>query len=129
MTEALRGPSQLEIARPNYGGLASEGEALSLLVARLAEALDPQMIWLFGSRARGDARPDSDFDLLVVAKEKGAFDSDDYDKVYAPASQTGVGADVVPCDLDVYRASLGLSTSFVYRVVEEGRLVYGSEPS
>ncbi len=24
-------------------------------------------LWLFGSRARGDARPDSDYDLLVVA--------------------------------------------------------------
>lgn len=29
-------------------------------------ALDPDRIILFGSRARGDARPDSDYDLLVV---------------------------------------------------------------
>lgn len=27
-------------------------------------------IYLFGSRARGDYRPDSDYDLLIVAKEK-----------------------------------------------------------
>lgn len=30
-------------------------------------AVGPERIILFGSRARGDARPDSDLDLLVVA--------------------------------------------------------------
>ena len=30
-------------------------------------ALDPQAeVWLFGSRARGDARPDSDWDFLML---------------------------------------------------------------
>jgi hypothetical protein len=28
--------------------------------------LDPEEVWLFGSRARGDHRPDSDLDLLAV---------------------------------------------------------------
>jgi predicted nucleotidyltransferase len=28
--------------------------------------LDPDEVWLFGSRARGDHRPDSDLDLLAV---------------------------------------------------------------
>jgi uncharacterized protein len=29
--------------------------------------LDPQAeVWLFGSRARGDARPDSDWDFLIL---------------------------------------------------------------
>ena len=32
-------------------------------------AFDPMRIVLFGSRARGDARPDSDLDLLVVLQE------------------------------------------------------------
>jgi len=30
----------------------------------------PEMIVLYGSRARGDHRPDSDYDLLVVLTEK-----------------------------------------------------------
>jgi predicted nucleotidyltransferase len=35
----------------------------------LAESLGPELkeLWLFGSHARGDALPDSDFDFLVVA--------------------------------------------------------------
>lgn len=129
MSGALHGLAAPAAVRPNFGGCATESEALALIVSRLAEALDPQMIWLFGSRARGDARPDSDFDLLVVAREAGTFDSDDYEKVYSPTSGTGIGVDVVPCDLEVYRASLGLKTSFVRHIVDEGRLVYGSEPS
>lgn len=115
--------------RPNYGEFSCEKEALDALVSRLVGALDPQAIWLFGSRARGDARPDSDFDLLVVAKPCGMFGSDDYDLVDAPLRQTGIGTDVVPCDLKVFEASMGLETSFVAQVVRSGRLIYGGLPA
>jgi uncharacterized protein len=112
--------------KPNYGSYMSEQEALDALVSRLVAALDPQMIWLFGSRARGDARPDSDFDLLVVAKADGADWAEDYENVYAPTMGSGIGTDVVPCDLEVYEASLGLRTSFVGRIVDEGRMVFSA---
>ena len=36
------------------------------VVSATVRAADPERIILFGSRARGDARPDSDLDLLVV---------------------------------------------------------------
>ena len=39
---------------------------MSQIVRRLVEAIDPDRIILFGSRARGDARAESDFDLLAV---------------------------------------------------------------
>ena len=116
------------VVAPNYGRHGNEAAALEDLMHRLAEALDPQMIWLFGSRARGDERQDSDFDLCVVAKPDGCFDDDDFEKVYAPISGSGIGADVVPATLDVFRASLGLNTSFIWRIVHEGRLVYGTMP-
>lgn len=38
-----------------------------LEVKRYVHQIDPQAeAWLFGSRARGDARPDSDWDFLVL---------------------------------------------------------------
>lgn len=50
--------------------------ALTQSVAYLPEAIelitrefDPLRIILFGSRARGEARPDSDLDLLIVLPE------------------------------------------------------------
>lgn len=41
-------------------------EALGEAVARMVEAGDPLQIILFGSQARGDAQPDSDYDFLVI---------------------------------------------------------------
>ncbi|UVC11452.1 nucleotidyltransferase domain-containing protein [Rhizobium sp. TH2] len=115
--------------RANFGRHCDESEALADIVSRLKEALDPQAIWLFGSRARGAARPDSDFDLLVVAKPDGRFGCDDYEMVAAPLRATGIGADVVPCDQEVFKASLGLNTSFVRQIVDGGKLIYGEMPA
>jgi len=39
---------------------------LEQLVARIVEIAQPTHVYLFGSRARGDARPDSDYDFLVI---------------------------------------------------------------
>ena len=44
-------------------------EKLSEAVRRLVAAAQPRQIILFGSRARGDAREDSDVDLLIVKSE------------------------------------------------------------
>ena len=42
------------------------------MVRRLAARFSPEKIILFGSWARGDARPDSDVDLLVVMPVRGS---------------------------------------------------------
>jgi predicted nucleotidyltransferase len=36
------------------------------IVRRIVETAQPEKVILFGSRARGEAGPDSDFDLLVI---------------------------------------------------------------
>jgi predicted nucleotidyltransferase len=36
------------------------------IIRRIVETAQPDKIILFGSRARGDARPNSDFDVLVI---------------------------------------------------------------
>jgi predicted nucleotidyltransferase len=53
------------------------------IVSQLREAFGQrlQSAALFGSRARGDARPDSDLDLLIVLAERNATD-------YADAART-----------------------------------------
>ncbi len=52
-------------------------------------------LWLYGSRARGDARPDSDYDLLILL-DKEQQTSDDCNKYSYPLYYwgTGVGEEV-----------------------------------
>ena len=73
---------------------------------RIVGAIDPGAIWLFGSRARGDARPDSDFDLLVVGKPGADLGSDDYERVDRPLHGLGIGCDVVPCAAEDFEEAL-----------------------
>lgn len=39
---------------------------LDRMIRTIVDEVDPEQVILFGSRARGDARPDSDVDLLVI---------------------------------------------------------------
>ena len=114
------------LPRPNTGIFADEDAALAGVIARLVEALDPQAIWLFGSRARGTHRPDSDFDLLVVAKDGQSW-GEDYEKVYMATSGTGVGCDIVPCTSDDFVIAQLLPTTLVSQVLAHGREVFKAE--
>jgi len=67
-----------EAAAPYAGpssGRPGRGSALDIwlpqIVGRLVRAMDPARIVLYGARARGDQRPDSDYDLLVVLDDLG----------------------------------------------------------
>ena len=54
------------------------------------QILPNEKVILFGSQARGDARPDSDWDLLVLLnKEKRNF-NEDYDKFAYPFAELGL---------------------------------------
>jgi len=93
---------------------------LSEAVTLLAEKLDPRAIILFGSRARGINRPDSDYDLLVVSEQLR-----DYDEVYKPIAGRGIGCDVVPCTVEAWKEA-DLDAGGVLRAaLDEGILLYG----
>jgi len=53
------------------------------------EIMPNERVILFGSQARGDARPDSDWDLLILLnKDKRSFDAD-YNKYGYPFTRMG----------------------------------------
>jgi hypothetical protein len=124
---AATSPDTQTGVRPNHGPFATEQEALDALVERLVAALDPQAIWLFGSRARRDHRPDSDFDLLVVAKPEGRFGSNDYEAVYMAASGLGIGRDIVPCSAEDFSVAQLLPTTLVSQVIAHGRKLFEAQ--
>jgi predicted nucleotidyltransferase len=47
-------------------------------------------VWLFGSRARGENRPDSDWDVLAVVRDDARFDVDDPVLAWRIARDSGV---------------------------------------
>lgn len=109
---------------PNCGPFATEQEALKEVVDRLVAALKPFRIYLFGGRAEGRARPDSDFDLAVVFRDTDPGSDADYDDVYAPLLGLGVGCDVVPCRRSEFEEVLADPTNPWQQVWASARIVY-----
>ena len=110
-------------ARP-VGPFRDEASALAFLRDRLVVALKPRAIWQFGSRARGDARPDSDFDLLVVLPDGRPAASYDHRQVAEPVAGCGLGYDIVPCSWSDFLKDQDRPGSLVNRAVTEGRPIY-----
>ena len=59
------------------------------------QILPNEEVILFGSQARGDANPDSDWDLLVLLNKKGKHNWDDFDKYAYPFTEIGLDYEVV----------------------------------
>ncbi len=52
--------------------LLTDDQVLAEIVRRLTEAFQPERIYLFGSKARGESGPDSDYDLLIVVPDEAS---------------------------------------------------------
>lgn len=98
--------------------------SIAALLERIEAQYNPEEIWLFGSRARGDSRPTSDWDLLVVIPDSA--DEDKFDPLIAWQAQqgTGVCADVIPVRSSEYRAAVDTPNTLAYDVSREGYLIH-----
>jgi predicted nucleotidyltransferase len=96
------------------------------MVRRLAAAYEPERIYLFGSRARGDAGPDSDYDLLVVVPDDAAPERRSCRRAYTELIGVGAPKDIVVMTDEYYRWMLGAVASLSSTVEREGRLLYGA---
>ena len=108
----------------NYGGYATADQALDEVVHRLVEALNPVAIYLFGSRAGGAARPDSDFDLMVVTRPEDGEAGYDYARAYAPLIGRGIACDVLPVPAADFLEDMDDPTSLCFEAAHHGTKVY-----
>ena len=99
---------------------------LNELVRLLSEAYHPDKIYLFGSRARGDERPDSDFDLLLVVPDDASPDRLTSRMAYERLWGMGADADVLVWTRNRFNACVHLPATFPATVLREGRVLYGA---
>ena len=98
-------------------------QTLQEIVRRIVAVARPDRIILFGSRARDEARPDSDYDILVM----GPTPDDPYHRVL-PVYDALVGLRV-PKDVVWWTAEeadewRNVKSHFITTVLREGRVLY-----
>jgi hypothetical protein len=104
--------------------MASQSE-IQALADKIACEFHPEKIILFGSHARGDARPDSDVDLLVI------MDSDQHPARKAAEITSRVHPRCYPLDLivrspEMVRTRLRMNDWFMRDAMREGRVLYAA---
>jgi len=104
--------------------LLNDDQTLAELVRRLAEAFEPESIYLFGSKARGETGPNSDYDLLVVVPDEAAPEQKRSRLAYQALRGTRTAADVLVWTKQAFESRLHLPASLPATVVREGKLLY-----
>jgi predicted nucleotidyltransferase len=85
---------------------------------------DPHQVWLFGSRARGTATPQSDWDLLVVVPDDLAPALEDPLVPWRLTRQARARADVIPCGERDFKAAAEVPNLLSYEAKHHGILLY-----
>ena len=109
------------------GGAMAGDELLERMVRAIVEEVNPEQVILFGSRARGDATAESDFDFIVVEAEpfgEGRSRHSEEVRLYRALAGCGASKDIlVYCrdDVEYWRDSLN---NVLARALREGKVLY-----
>lgn len=95
------------------------------IVRKLRSEYAPQRIILFGSRAHGAARPDSDIDLLIVKETSDRF-IDRWVAVRRILSDPGrrVPLETLVLTPGEIEQRLAVGDQFIAEIVNEGKVLY-----
>ena len=94
------------------------------VVDRLVQAYHPERIYLFGSLARGEAGPASDYDLFLIVPDDAADDRKSSRLAYQVLRGTGTGADVLVATKSRFEARARVVSSLPATVLREGQLLH-----
>lgn len=99
---------------------------LAEIVRRLVAAFRPERIYLFGSKARGEPGPDSDYDVMVVVPDDAPPERRRSRLAYQVLRGTGTAADVLVWTSRSFESRLHLVCSLPATVQREGKLLYAT---
>ena len=92
-------------------------------VQTLTEAANPERIILFGSYARGEARDDSDVDLLVVLRDV-PHPRQEMVRLRRALAPLGIPVDVLVVSEDQYAKWSEAPSTTLYWAKREGKVMY-----
>lgn len=99
---------------------------LDALVAAIEERIQPELVLLFGSRARGDAHADSDYDLMLVVRDDE--DAEGSRKTANEiASRLKLSVDILARTTSEYLRRQNDPGFLDWLISREGRLLFGSK--
>ena len=102
---------------------SSDEKMCQEIVKYVREAASPSKIVLFGSRARGDAHEDSDYDLLVVKDEIESY-SEETHEIGVALMTLPIFADVLLRTSEEDKRKQQLQIGLQRSVMEEGIVLY-----
>ncbi len=97
---------------------------LAEILRRLVAAYQPERVYLFGSKARGDEGPDSDYDLMVVVPDSAPPERRRSRLAYQVLWGSGTAADVLVSTRESFDSRLAVKASLPATIVREGELLY-----
>ncbi len=103
--------------------MKDEYQRVSEIVRRVVETAQPEKIILFGSWARGDARPGSDFDVLVIQEASEPSYRRDA-PLYVALADLPVEVDVLVYTPEEVAEWSQVLQAFVTTAAREGKTVY-----
>lgn len=106
--------------------VTTQDAILSEVVHRLVSILEPQRIYLFGSRARGEATEDSDYDLLAVVQHSDQPRHRRAQVVYKSLFGFRVPLDVIVLTRAEFERELPVVASLSATAAREGHLLYAA---
>jgi len=99
---------------------------INKIINAVLKVIVPDKVILFGSHARGDARPDSDYDILIIKSgiENGnRIEGDIYEKLFDEDIDVSVDVLVAtPEIIEKYKDALGC---IIKPALREGIIIYG----
>ena len=102
-------------------------EVLGQMARAIAQAVDPEQVILFGSRARGDAKEESDVDLVVVESEPfGKIRSRRLEtaRVYRALADFDTPTDILLCSREEIERWRSSTSHVLARALREGTILY-----
>ena len=99
---------------------------LSEIVRRLVQAYEPERVYLFGSAARGESGPDSDYDVLLVVPDDAQPERVRSRLAYEVLWGMGAAVDVLVWRRSAFDARAEVPTSLSAVVLREGILLHAA---